>query len=74
MPSGPYTGLRVHWSSVVITIIPKSIYKDSYKPSKRDYIRCHTSVGHGNGYERDSPPESTNVQQDSGHDASPMAQ
>ena len=31
MPSGPYTGLGLHWSSVVVVIMAESIHRDSYK-------------------------------------------
>ena len=31
MPSGLYTGLGVHWSFVVVTIIAESIHRDYYK-------------------------------------------
>ena len=31
MPSGPYTGLGVHKSVVVLTVIAESIHRDSYK-------------------------------------------
>ena len=30
MPSEPYTGPGVHWSSVVVTILPGSIHRNSY--------------------------------------------
>ena len=30
MPSGPYTGPGVHWSSVVVINIAESIHRDSY--------------------------------------------
>ena len=34
MPSGPYTGPGVHWSSVIVKIIPELIHRDSYNRSR----------------------------------------